>query len=488
MRYALLLLVSLTTLAASASFCLDDDADDFSDMLAEAEASESEVTEAGADGSSLRINGDTTFRLTLPLCSDPWTYSSYASAPEAALRVGLEYGYEQVHFRSDWYAMVRPEPGETPPASVDGRPGVQELEYDGEGFSIAAGLLEINWGSADGVNPTDVLNPRDYSALPEPEKLPVPALQVKWFPITRIALEGVYIPYRGSDQLPFEAEEVFPADLAVSTKHPEFSPASAVAAGRITAFLKNLDLSVMYAFSFDPYYTPRFHSYSFIPAPTAGCELFNGRVHTVGLDIRGAVNNIGYWLEGAYSHTVGFDQQDYWFRSPMFDLVAGFDVRFGRDHMWYANLQLRGRYLPYFDEDYFGDYPGGVPDMMQVGDEAYMLEYYQRTFLYGLTEYRERILTGLMYRLSYENTVKVSLDGACFVPFGYAEKEDDFRFSMFVNPEIAYTLPGGFEVACGAILHGAWRLSGQGLAFNEEDPIGARKEENHIYLETRFTW
>jgi len=485
MRHLRFFVLILAGLAALPAFGQDQDTDDFSDMLAETETA---GVPAAAGGTGLRLNGKLTFSLPFPLRLDPWTYASPASAPEVAVRLGLDYGSDGVRIRSEWHGTVWPEEGQTPLASAQWKPGVQELKYTGRNLSLCAGLLEINWGSADGVNPTDVLNPRDYRALPEPAKLPVPALQVRWFPLDRLALEGVYIPYRGSDELPFDVETVFPASITTSTEHPELSPASAVPAARISLFLTNLDLSIMYAYGFDPYYTPRFHSDSAGPPPSAGCELATPRVHTAGFDIRGASSGLGYWLEGACHLTEGFDPGGYSYRSPVLDILGGFDLHFGGEQRWYANLQARGRYLPCFDDEYYGEYPGGSPDILKIADEAYMLQYYQRTFLYTLSEYRERLLTGLMFRLAWENTLRASLDGAWFVPFGYGDTGEDFRFALFLNPEIACSLPGGFEIACGAVLDGAWRLSGEELILNEEDPIGARREENHIYVRTSFTW
>ena len=491
MRYRLLLVLFSIALAALPCFGQEEDADDFSDMRAAAESAATSVSESGGaeTGGGLEWGGDFTLSLPFPLYFDPWRYASSASAPRAEIRFALGYSRDRVRFGSEWYGSASPEAGRTLPASAQWRPGVQELTYTGKSLSLSTGLLEINWGSADGVNPTDVLNPRDYRALPRPEKLPVPALQLRWFPSQRVALEGVYIPYRGADELPFDAEATLrevPIISSVSAQHPEFSPSSGVPAARISLFLENLDLSLMYGYSFDPYDTPRFHSYA--PAPSASCELSSARVHTTGFGIRGAAGRFGYWLEGAYSHPEGFQPGDYSHRSPVVEVVGGFDARFGRDGAWYTNLQLRGRYLPWFDEDYYTDYPGGSFDLAKVAEETYMLDYYRRSFLYSLSEYRERVLTGLLFRLAWEKGMELSLDGAWLVPFGYGDTGDDFRSSFLLNPEISWPLSGGFEIACGAVLNGAWSLAGGELVLNDQDPLGARRPENHLYLETSFAW
>jgi len=484
MRTRIVWIVLLWGLAAHC-FSQQTGEEDFSDMLAAAEQAEAQ---AEALDSGLAFEGTLEVSAAFPLSTDPWVYASAGSSPQAELRLGLEYAREQVRFRSEWFSSFRPKAGTTPADCFDGRPGVQELRYSGRGWSLDSGLLEINWGSADGVNPTDVLNPRDYGALPRPEKLPVLAFQIKYFPVTRLALEAVYIPFRGADLLPFDTLELFPPEITPSTVDPVFSPLSALPALRLSTYLSSLDISLMYAYGFDPYPTAEFSSYSSGPPPTADCELRNSRMHIAGLDVRGAAGALGYWIEAAYSHPQDFDPGSYDLRSPLFDMVVGLDLQFGPQRLWYTNIQGRFRYLPYFDEEYPSDYPGGLPDLGKIADSQYMLEYYRRTYLYTLSEYRERILTGLLFRLSRDNVVNLSLDGALFLPFAYGDTGDDLRFSAFLQPEICFPLPGGIEIACGAVLNGAWRLSGGAFHFNSLDPIGARKEENHLYLKTSLIW
>lgn len=59
---------------------------------------------------------------------------------------------------------------------------------------VTVGNQRVFWGSADGVNPLDRLNPRDLSVPPDAEKLPVPMIHVRGYLERDLSLEAALIP------------------------------------------------------------------------------------------------------------------------------------------------------------------------------------------------------------------------------------------------------------------------------------------------------
>jgi len=72
------------------------------------------------------------------------------------------------------------------------------IDYYKDKFDLRTGIQIISWGTAWMINPTNNINPYDHSEqeafIPE-ERLGVPALRIKYYPITNLTLTGVLIPY-----------------------------------------------------------------------------------------------------------------------------------------------------------------------------------------------------------------------------------------------------------------------------------------------------
>ncbi len=68
-----------------------------------------------------------------------------------------------------------------------------------EGLDLAVGQQVVSWGSADGINPVDVVNPRDLRmplADPEEQKIAVPMVKATFYPDAegRYQVEAVLVP------------------------------------------------------------------------------------------------------------------------------------------------------------------------------------------------------------------------------------------------------------------------------------------------------
>jgi hypothetical protein len=75
------------------------------------------------------------------------------------------------------------------------------LKYRGEDFDVTVGKQIYTWGTADGYNPTDNLNPRNYLDVPQREKLGTFSLSASYYPPDS-SLTLVVIPLFTPSRLP----------------------------------------------------------------------------------------------------------------------------------------------------------------------------------------------------------------------------------------------------------------------------------------------
>jgi len=75
------------------------------------------------------------------------------------------------------------------------------LKYRGDNFDVAVGKQFYTWGTGDGFNPTDNLNPRDYHDVPDREKLGIFSFAATYYP-PDASLTLVVIPYFTPSRLP----------------------------------------------------------------------------------------------------------------------------------------------------------------------------------------------------------------------------------------------------------------------------------------------
>jgi len=85
-------------------------------------------------------------------------------------------------------------------------------------FGISGGYQIFSWGFADLMNPTDRLNPVDYSDLMDYEKEGIPALRLS-FSHEKLLLEGIWMPIPDESELP-DSDSRFFAPILASTNNP----------------------------------------------------------------------------------------------------------------------------------------------------------------------------------------------------------------------------------------------------------------------------
>lgn len=202
-------------------------------------------------------------------------------------------------------------------------------------FEVAVGKQRRSWGSTDGVNPVDILNPRDMTFPPEASKLAVPMLygtlhsgdarvQLAVVPLfTASRLPGAAWQAPLTPSLPPGARLV--GVLPPEIHEPETTLANIQFGVRATFDLDAFDVSATYFSGFRTQPTP---SARLVPAGAPGefrlqPVLRYDRVQLIGLDFSGVVGDVVLRGEAAYAFTADPSGVDPAVSNPYLQAVVG---------------------------------------------------------------------------------------------------------------------------------------------------------------------
>ncbi len=425
------------------------------------------------------------------------------------------------------------------------------VKYKGDKLNFTFGLQNFSWGMADRINPTDMLNPRDYTITAfETEKIPVLATTVDYYPDDNWKLQGVYIPYKQSDAIFWNNSDFIPDDLFakqqiydfdfstmqpktrlveqeknIIEENPEFSLKSAVAGGKINYFSLGIDLSLSYIYDFDPYYTPIITTekyylgitpelqtkiYQTLPANDADnlvnylnsiqairisqIELQRKRIHRIGGSAKTIAGKFGLWVEAAYSITAQNDKNDFKNRGNDLFYVVGTDFSFGENEQHYVNLQYVGKWVPNYYHRFYTDYENGLPDETKLSDDDYMQTYYYKALTQPLG------LQNAVYLHGFSTNVKLSFfDGKLQpsflsyvqIPQQYDDAEKKRYADMVFMPTIDYTPGNALHLIIGAYLaYAPYKNAGEEkIKYNDiSTMLGLANHYNNVYFKITYSW
>lgn len=308
-------------------------------------------------------------------------------------------------------------------------------------FDLRIGKQRLAWGTADKLNPTDNLNPDDFSDLVNfAEKIPTWALTGNYY-LGDITLTGVWLPSLTPVLLPRHG-----ADLFLGSQASEFQDTLALPAQR-------LDKS-MFAFKISgnlgkwDYSVSYFNGYDDIPiltgvkikSPTNAKLYLNfPKMQVVGADFATELSGVGLWGEGALFLP----------KKVITRTVLGQLTRY--------KVALKDK--PYFKFTLGGDYtfPGGW--------------YFNSQWMHGFfTERGEDSLHDyfilLLEKQLLQNRIKVSLGGGLEVA-DWQKTKNNYGFGLF--PELTYQAIDNLELSVGSFstggkpstLFGSWKNAGQ---------------------------
>jgi hypothetical protein len=542
-----LLIAALGAAIAAPAFSQDDSSALFADQPTGSSTSAAKTPAAAqsADASAgsdftLSLAGNHEFGYRLP-ANDASNFS-YVSDNGTDMKVPYfsnEYDVtvkdKDVKFMSNWNVTLEPsltDGGNTSWSDlVTAKPLENYVSWSPSGWKLTGGYQIFSWGVADKRNPTDNLNPRDYTVGVNADKIPVLAADAIWYPSDAFSVEGVFLPSSQSSEYPVNFETAAVSGVAqvsssveqqalatvyaklaaqygtayatsyVNTLASSYSITSNPTDGTLNLDVKNfiagaklnyhsaaLDASVSYLYDIDPLYTPVFSvSYNAYSLPSSVTySLERERLHRFGLDAKTTIAKFGLWTEACYTLTPNTGSDDYAYRKSDLNYVIGADVNFGPNDVGYVNLQYIGTWIPGYDDSFYKDLKAG-----KITDPT---EAYERALVNGLGLQTEGLLQGVTTNIKYEladGAFTPQITAVYVVPFLYDDTNETRYGSLALNPEIDVKPVDSFHIILGVDLAYAWvKTAGSDSVSLDTttDKIGVYTSSNNVYLKILYKW
>jgi len=409
---------------------------------------------------------------------------------------------------------------------------------------IRAGTQTYAWGTADKNNPSDNINGRDYRIGLRNEKIPLLSVSSKIWIHKNISAEAVYGPFGASDQLPRDIAEEIPDEIfntyritnltlglnnlyatnittynkdnitksavveevpgarAITYRYHDFDSRNYSLGGRISAFLKQADISVSYLTEKDHAWTPviiltkkpitmsravysnavdravdAVPDADLFPIPKSMVKesfytndipeenaylpkeiiFVRKRIHRFSLDGRTEAEPAGLWFEACWSQTGDSTCTSLTERNSLLAWTVGADIHPDKNDTMYINAEYFGKYIPQLYTRLHTDYPSGEPLSNMVTNEAYMQRYFNRALVDASGGHTETLLHGISIRFSAglrRDTVKPALNVVLLKPYGYDTRERIRPGALILLPELSWKVRDGLELMLFANL--AW--------------------------------
>jgi len=502
------------------------------------------------DKFSFQIKGGHNMYFHFPL-NNGGDFQYPLSSPKFINLLGLNLTHKNIKLVSEWeFRGYLPESGLQNDA-IRLIPRENYIRYSAPKLNWTFGLQKYSWGMADRINPTNNLNPIDYTVTGfEPEEIPIFSTSAEYFPNENWKIQAVYVPFEQADDIFWSYSEAIPdvlfakyviSDLDFNTQIPDLTPVlqekqvseinpdygikSGVFGGRVNFYSSGIDFSLSYVYDFDPYYTPDISLVKYFPGITnslaekinqtldkeeAGklisylnnvpayriseIDLLRKRVHRVGGNAKTIIGRFGLWLEACYSITEMKYSGDYKNRGDDLFFVIGTDFFFGPNERFYGNIQYTGKWIPDYYNSFYSDYPGGIPQSDMQGDEEYMQQYYYRALVHPLGFKSETYLHGLVLNFDFtflNGKLKPSFVSYLLIPEGYDTAEKSRYGSLLLMPSVDYSPGNAVHFTLGSYLSwSAFKEKGSGLMkYNDISSIpGLLNQYNNLYFKISYSW
>ncbi|MCG8570648.1 MAG: hypothetical protein MJB14_10960 [Spirochaetes bacterium] len=457
---------------------------------------------------TLSLTGEHNLNFHIPFIPDELNWDTYTKAPKFQNQFGIEIHYKILKLISNWQLDLIMKSSGNWQEILEAAPLENYLSLTPWKFTIKAGFQEFSWGTADGFNPTDHINPVDMRGGLSTEKIPVLSLYVGFYPLDWLSIESIYIPFTQKDRffenIPDMIEENFSEyQTDVTEQLPDFDFTSFQLGGKVNFFFRYADFSFSYLYDLDSAFTPDFSltrldisSQFGLPSGMVttyipqSIKLSRKRVHQFGADFKTTAQIFGIWAELCYSLTEDYLLSSHPIRNHTLSWCTGFDFNYGPDDGFYFSLQYTGEYIPAFDQTFYKDYDEGLPDVNEK--KGYYEEYYSRLLVNQLAGINQGLSQGLIINTSWEilnNKLTPELTVAYFLPLLYDSIHEKKFGSLFIEPKLDIQPIDSLHIIIGGELYFSWhQLAGEDVQIYEADQIGANYGNSSIYLEVKYKW
>jgi hypothetical protein len=318
-------------------------------------------------------------------------------------------------------------------------------------LDLRLGKQRVAWGRADRLNPTDNLNPDDFSDFTRfYEKLPTWAVKGTYY-AGRFQVIGVWVPALTPVLLPRGGARLFLGGAAAVAdgrlRLPDPEPGNGLAALKISSRLRGWDYSISYFTGYDDVPVLR----RAVLGPGQGdvqLDLGFPRMQVLGADVVTDLRGIGLWGEAG----------TFWPEETRTRTVAGSAVQeeVTLDDVPYVRFTVGGDYT----------FPGGLYVNIQ-----WMRGFFTERGRGNLHDY----LIGEVERDVLRSDIKLSITGGWEV--GAWDEVNDSQ-GYFLTPELTYQAIDNLELQVGLFfVEGA-----------EESLFGQWEQIDQVYLRARVSF
>jgi hypothetical protein len=488
---------------------------DYNDLLDDIESnqpsddSKTKISQKSEIGFMLSLLGDHSFIYHYPVINDHCDYYGYIKAPRFNNDLGIDIKYKILKLKAHWEidAIVN-ESGDINDI-LKVKPLENSIVLSPWRFNIGAGYLYYTWGTADKMNPTDNLNPFDYTVGADKEKNSILSAFVEFFPVNFLSMQVVYIPFLEKDIYPTNFIEELKEKLEIENikeKLPDYDPSTFTLGGKLNFYFQYIDFSFSYIYGFDKYFTPdiklsavKYYGNTLFYTIDS-IELKKNRIHYFGTDFKTTISRFGIWGEICYAMSEDYLMNRYDIKNHKLSWSAGFDFNFGPNQDFYFNFQTFGDFSPFYDISVDDDYKdsdfGGKEFPFEIGKkENYYREYYYRAMVNEVGGITEGLSVGFSTSLKFPITIQQvklepSLSASYIIPFLYDRSEKIRYGNLYVNPEFKFSPIDSLALSVGADLYFAWEKENDKahIQIAQKDKLGVYHYDSNIYFQINYKW
>ncbi len=507
----LLLLLMMTFLSVWYAGAEEVTLDDIDSLLSDAPASDKPDTGSETESLTLSLSGTSRVKMTAPVIPDYMTYDGLVKSPGVKNEAGIEMNFSILRLKSNWEIdLYGRSDGKEWTDYIKVAPLENYIKIKPWRFTIGAGYQYFSWGTADGNNPTDVINAFDYSYGALRKKLPVLSAYVEFFPVNQVSFEFVYLPFAVLDVYPQNIPDMLSQLSGVQNIHVEeleYKPEYFTMGGKINAYTQYIDFSFSYVNKYDSFFTPDIELQpvmgpGMIPAfyKIESISLEHRRIHHFGADFRIPVERFTVWGEVSYKLTDDYDLQSYYVKNHQFSWATGFDIMFGPDDDFYFNIQYTGDFIPLYDASLSTDYKKSVFGTQTLPfesgkEKSYYEEYYYRSLTQTVGGQTEGLLQGISMVFKLPFTIEQygfvpSLAMAYKLPLIYNDSGVTRLGSAFINPEFSFSPVDNLTIIAGSELYYSWEKNNDTheITIAKTDKLGIFHKDSHIYFGMEVAW
>ena len=369
-----------------------------------------------------------------------------------------------------------------------------------DSWDLRVGYQRFSWGRADGINPSDLINPLNMSSLSnlgaterEERILPVIGAGLTWYITDSLIIEGVYLPSFTPPLLP-PLSDSLPETLSgtqITLTYPEIRPDTFEAGLRMNFLTSVGDGSLSYFYGYDE--VPSLRAETTVQ-DMGGYEigvldtlrLWFDRVHILAGDVAIPLKGVDLRGEAAFIITQDLSSDDVSVRNPFlhYTLSAGYT--------FFESVRTTFSFSQKIIIGYEGvsDYPYSVqlPDQ----DAAYYDEAYTILFSPLVSTQRAPVMNSITTVMStplFSDYLELSVLTMYNFPEEYQSDQGIKLGDLLLSPSLTWQVADALEVEGGAHLFLSYRIDDEGTWVSDPSTtFGMADAFDQVYLKARYSF